>query len=149
MSIDRSAAITLSLLVVGLALIALPILYPPAVPDDRVEYYVEGNWTDYPDQTNLVYANLTAAERGVFDAARRASPDTLNRSVSAAPDSLTPRPEGISIYNVRVDGEYSLLQVKHLTYEADPVTQQLPRLGVMGLGSTLLGLAGYWRFARS
>jgi len=152
MDVSREAALIGVLLVAGAVLIALPILVPPDIPDDRVEYYVEDDWMDNEDQSNLVYANLTEAERAVFEEARRTNErtergTTVNFSVRDTPESLTPPPESISIYNVRYEGEWYLLQVKHLTYEADFVTQHLPRLGSMALGTVCLLGAAYRRFA--
>ena len=51
------------LLLLGLALIAIPVLAQPDVPDNRVEFYVEGDGSDYQDQTNLVYSDLNENER--------------------------------------------------------------------------------------
>lgn len=140
MDVGRSTALTGILLLLGLALIAIPVFAPPDVPDDRVEFYVEQDWMDNPEQTNLEYSNLGEDARAVFDQARRATPGTLNRSAANAPESLTPPPESITIFNVRYDGEFHLLQVRHLTYEADFVTQHLPRLG--GLVAGLLFVLG-------
>ena len=145
MTRDRSAGV-IGLLVVGFVLIALPVLLPPDVPDNRVEFYVEDDWMDNTDQTNLAFENLTEAERQVFEQARRATPDTINRSASAAPPSLTPPPDSIDIYNVRHEGEFYLLQVRYLVYESTFLTQDLPRLGSMALGLLSLVGAGYLRF---
>ena len=101
-----------------------------------------------PDQQTLVYANFSDAERAVFEAALQASPDDLNRSVDDAPERLTPGPDGIAIYNVERDGQFYLLQVKHLSFEVDFATQQLPRLAALALGAMVLGVAGYRRFGR-
>jgi len=152
MDVSREAALIGVLLVAGAALIALPILVAPDIPDDRVEYYVEDDWMHNEDQPNLVYENLTEAERAVFEEARRtnentSSGTTVNFSVGDTPESLTPPPDSIRIYNVRYEGEWYLLQVKHLTYEADFVTQHLPRLGSMALGTVCLLGAAYRRFA--
>jgi len=152
MDFDRDAALIGILLVTGAALIAFPVLAPPDIPDDRIEYYVEGDWMDNEDQSNLAYANLSEAEREVFEEARRTNENTssgtpVNVSLDDAPESLTPSPEAISLYNVRYEGEWYLLQVKHLTYEADFVTQHLPRLGSMALGAVCLVGAAYRRFA--
>jgi hypothetical protein len=146
--VDRSQFLTLSLVVVGLALIAIPVLATPAVPDDRVEFYVESDWMNNPDQQTLRYANFSDAERDVFDDALQASPKERNHSVADAPVRLTPEPDGIAIYNVEHDGEFYLLQVKYITYEVDPLTQLLPRLATLALGSMALGVAGYRRFGR-
>lgn len=152
MDVDRSTALLGILLVAGSVLIALPVLVPPDVPDDRVEYYVEDDWSDYEGQPNLEYAQLNETERELFDEARRTnqrtrSSTTINWSVSDAPGSLTPPPDGIEEYNVRYEGSWYVLQVKHLTYEADFVTQHLPRLGSMALGVVCLVGAAYRRFA--
>ncbi|MCU4717154.1 hypothetical protein [Halapricum hydrolyticum] len=152
MDFNGDTALIGILLVVGVVLIALPVLVPPDVPNDRVEYYVEGDWMDNEDQPNLVYANLTEAEREVFEEARRTNENTssgtpVNFSVDEAPESLTPSPDGISIYNVRYENEWYLLQVRHRTYEADFATQHLPRLGAMALGAVCLVGAAYRRFA--
>jgi hypothetical protein len=146
--VDRSELLTLSLVVVGLGLIALPVLAPPDVPDDRVEFYVESDWMNNADQQTLRYTNFSDAERDVFDAARRATPQTLNKSVDSAPERLTPEANGIAIYNVEHDGEFYLLQVKHITHEVDFLTQQLPRLAALALGAIALCAAGYRRFGR-
>ena len=146
--VDRARLLTLSLVVVGFGLITLPMLAAPEVPDDRVEFYVEGDWMNNPDQQTLAYANFSGAERAVFEAALQASPDDLNRSVSEAPERLTPDPDGIAIYNVERDGQFYLLQVKHLSFEVDFATQQLPRLATLALGAMVLGVAGYRRFGR-
>lgn len=145
---DRSHLLTLSLAVVGLGLIALPVLAAPEVPDDRVEFTAEGDWWNNTDQQTLSYTNLSDAERAVFEAALEESPDELNRSLGNAPDRLTPGPDGIAIYNVERDGQFYLLQVNHFTYEVDFASQQLPRLGALALGVIALGVAGYRRFGR-
>ena len=144
--VDRAAVLSGSLLVVGLVLMALPIAVPADVPADRVEFYVESDWGDYADQTNLAYANASEDEQAIFDAAREATPATINRTVSAAPESLTPPPDSIELYNVRDDGEIYLLQVRYLTDEADLLTQRLPRVGLLGLGFVCLVGAAYYRF---
>jgi hypothetical protein len=146
MDFDRSSALIGILLLVGVILIAIPVLVPPDVPDNRVEFYVEADWMDQADQTNLAYANLSQAARETFDEARRATPETINRSASAAPESLTPPPDSIDLFNVRYEDEFYLLQVRYLTYETDFVTQQLPRLGLLAAGIVCLVGAAYWRF---
>lgn len=148
MDVERDTALTGALLLLGLALVAVPILVPPDVPDDRVEFYVESDWMDNPDQTNLAYSNFTESERAVFDNARRATPETFNRSAGEAPESLTPQPNSIHIYNVRYDDEFYLLQVRHLTHEADFVTQHLPRLASMALGIVVVLGAAFRQFER-
>jgi len=152
MDVGREATLIGVLLVAGAVLITLPILVPPDIPDDRVEYYVEDDWTDNKDQSNLAYANLTEAERKAFEEARRtnentSSGTTVNVSVADAPESLTPPRDSIRIYNVRYEGEWYLLQVKHRTYEANFVAHHLPRLGSMALGTVCLLGAAYRRFA--
>ncbi|QSG10873.1 hypothetical protein HSBGL_0436 [Halapricum desulfuricans] len=149
---DRSTAVLVVLALVGFALIAAPVASPPDVPEDRIEYYVEDGWMDNEDQVNLAYANLTEAERAVFDEARQtnentSSGTTVNASAGDTPESLTPPPDSIRLYNVRYDGEWYLLQVRHLTYEVDFVTQQLPRVGSMAVGVVCLVGAAYRRFA--
>ncbi|WP_136689136.1 hypothetical protein [Halorhabdus amylolytica] len=146
MDINRSTALSGILLIVGSALMVAPIAAPADVPDNRVEFYVEGNWGDYSDQTNLAYTNFSDADRAVFDTARQATPETINRSVPTAPESLTPPPDSIEIYNVHYDGEFYLLQVRHLTYEAEFMTQRLPRLGTLAVGFLCLVGAAYLRF---
>lgn len=146
MDVDRVSALSGALLVVGLVLMTLPIALPADVPDDRVEFYVESDWSDYADQTTVAYANLSEDGRAVFEAARQATPATINRSVATAPESLTPPPDSIEIYNVHDDGAFYLLQVRHLTYEADFLTQRLPRVGVLGVGFLCLVGAAYSRF---
>jgi len=148
MGVDRSSALVGSLLVAGVVLIALPILVPADVPDNRVEFYVEADWSDRAEQTTFAYTNFSEAERDVFDEARQAIPETINRSASTAPTSLTPSPDKIELFNVRYDDEVYLLQVRYLTYNADFVTQQLPRLGLLGGGVVCLVGAIYWRFER-
>lgn len=143
---ERATALNAALLVGALALLTVPLAVGPNVPPDRVEFYVEADWADYDGQENLDYASLSPEERAVFDEARAARPDTVNYSVENAPAGLTPRPNGIDVYNVRYEGSVWLLQTKHLTNSADFVTQVLPRL-VLGTGAILVGLvAGYREF---
>ena len=144
---SRPPLATLALLVIGIALLAGPVLAPPDVPDDRVEFYVEGDWGNYTDQEVLEYSNLTAAERSVFDTARSNRPETVNLTLGEAPPSLDPGPDSIALYNVRHDSEWYLFQVRHLTYEVDFLTQLLPRLGAVSLGVVLLVGAAYRRYA--
>ncbi|WEL21245.1 hypothetical protein [Halorhabdus sp. BNX81] len=146
MDIDRSTVLVGILLATGVALVALPIAVPADVPDNRVEFYVEANWSDYSGQTNLVYATLNESARGVFDEARRATPETINRSIATAPESVTPPPDSIELYNVQYEGAFYLLQGRHLTSEADFLTQQAPRFGSMAVGFLLVVGAAYWRF---
>lgn len=148
MGVDRSSALVGLLLFAGVVLIALPILVPADVPDNRVEFYVEADWSDRADQMTFAYTNFSEAEREIFDEARQAIPETINRSASTAPESLTPPPDKIELFNVRYDGEVYLLQVRYLTYDADFVTQQLPRLGFLAGGVVCLVGAAYWRFER-
>lgn len=144
----QSTALTAALLIAGVVLFAVPVVAPAEAPDDRVEYYVEGDWGDLQGQQNLAYENVSAAQQAVFDRARQQRPDTVNLSVSESPPELTPPADGIDIYNVRYDGEYYLMQVKHLAYDVDFVTQQLPRLGAIAIGALLIVAAAYRRFAR-
>lgn len=133
----------LALLTVGVALVAAPVLAPPDVPNDRVEYYVEGNWGNYSDQTFVVYDNMSSSAQSIFDTARAERPETVNLSVGESPPSITPDPDTIDLYNVRYDSEVYLLQVRHLTYEAEFLTQQLPRLGSLSLGILMAVFAAY------
>lgn len=144
---SRPPRVTLALVVIGIALLAGPVFAPPDVPDDRVEFYVEGDWGDYSDQETLAYGDLTAAEQSAFDTARSARPETVNLTPTDAPSSLDPGPDSIALYNVREGSEWYLLQVRHLTYEADFFTQLLPRLGAVALGVGLLVGAAYRRYA--
>ena len=138
-----SSTPVLALLAVGVALVAVPVLAPPDVPNDRVEYYVEGNWGNYSDQEFVVYDNMSSSAQSVFDTARTERPETVNVSVPESPPSITPEPDTIDIYNVRYESEVYLLQVRHLTYEADFLTQQLPRLGSLSLGIVVAVFAAY------
>ena len=143
---ERATALNAALLLGGVLLLVVPLTIGPNVPPDRVEFYVESDWSDYDGQRNLGYESLSAAEQSVFDRALEQSVP-VNYSVAEAPDSLTPRPNGIDIYNVRYGGSWYLLQVKHLTYGADFLTQVFPRL-VLGMGGILVGLAaGFREFA--
>lgn len=144
---DNTSALNAALLVGAVLLLTVPLAIGPDVPPDQVEFYVEGDWSDIDGQENLGYASLSSAEQAAFDEARAASPDTLNYTVENAPDDLTPRRNGIDVYNVRYDGSWYLLQVKHRTYSADFLTQVLPRI-VLGMVGIFVGLAaGYREFA--
>ncbi|WP_135662135.1 hypothetical protein [Halorhabdus rudnickae] len=148
MSVNRSSALVGFLLIAGIGLIALPILVPADVPDNRVEFYVEADWSDRAEQPTFAYTNFSEGERDIFDQARQTTPGTINRSISSAPDSLTPPPDSIEIFNVRYEGEIYLFQVRYLTYDADFMTQQLPRLGFLAGGIACLVAVAYWRFER-
>lgn len=145
--VSRPPLRTLALVAIGLALLAGPVLAPPEVPDDRVEFYVEADWGNYSDQEAIEYNDMTAAERSVFDTARSNRPETINLTPDEAPPSLDPGPDSIAVYNVRYDSEWYLLQARHLTYEADFLTQLLPRFGAIALGIALLVGAAYRRYA--
>lgn len=140
---DKPSIPVLALVAVGVALVATPVLAPPDVPNDRVEYYVEGDWGNYSDQEFVVYDNMSSPVQSVFDTARTERPESVNRSVEESPPSMTPGPGSIELYNVRYGSEVYLLQVRHLTYEADLLTQQLPRLGSLGLGIVVVVCAAY------
>lgn len=142
----QSTALTVSLLVAGLVLFAVPVVAPAEVPENRVQFAVEGDWGDLQDQENLEYTNLTDAEQEIFDTARQQSSGYVNRTPGTAPPSLTPDPDSIDIYNVRYEGEYYLLEVRHLSREVDFLTQQLPRLGSLGAGISFVVFAAYRRY---
>lgn len=143
MTRNRPVPLTVVLLVIGLALVVGPVLAPPDVPEDRVEYYVEADWRNDPDQETLDYDNMTSDERSVFDTARTGRPEAVNLSVEESPLSLTPEPRSIDIYNVRYESEWYLLQVRYLTYQADVLTQLVPRLGALAAGILLCVFAAY------
>jgi len=143
----QSTALNAALLVGACLLITVPLAVGPDVRPDRVEFYVEGDWSDIDGQQTLRYEGLSSTAQTAFDDAREITPKTVNYTVADAPNRLTPPPNGIDIYNVRYQGSFYLLQVKHRTYSADFLTQVLPRI-VLGMGGILLGLvAGYREFA--
>lgn len=143
---ERTTALNAALLLGGVLLLIVPLAIGPNVPSDRVEVYVEGDWSDQQGQRNIGYADLPPAEQSAFDRALEQS-TPVNYTVEEAPDSLTPRPNGIDVYNVRYDGSWYLMQVKYRTYSADFVTQVFPRI-VLGMGGILVGLAaGFREFA--
>jgi len=144
MALPRSTALTVALVLVGLAMVAVPIAVPPDVPEDRVEYYVEADWSDYQDHPNRAYANLSTDARAVFDAARTNESGHVNVSSGEAPSEIAPPRGGIEIWDIRYEGSYYLLQGRHLTYEADFGTQLLPRAAAVACGA-VLALAGVVR----
>jgi len=144
MTLPRSTALTVALVLVGVAMVAVPVAVSPDVPDDRVEYYVEADWSDYQDHPNRVYANLSTDARAVFDAARTNESGLVNVSYGDVPPEIIPPRGGIEVWDVRYEGSYYLLQGRHLTYEADFGTQVLPRAAAVACGA-VLALAGAFR----
>jgi len=144
MDIERSTALNLALLVGGLLLLTAPLAVQPFIHPAPAEIYTESDWSDYDDQENLVYENLSATEQTAFDSALAARPGTANLTLAEAPSALTPPADGIDIYNVYYQESYHLLQVKHVTYQPDFATQVLPRV-VLAMGGLLLGLGGGYR----
>jgi len=147
MSLQRSNALNIALLVGAALLLTVPLAVGPDVAPDRVEFSVEGDWADRDGQQTLVYEDLSPAEQSVFDEAQAASPETVTVAAASAPERLTPHTNGIELYNVHHGDEVWLLQAKHRNNSADFLTQVLPRL-VLGMSGILLGiLAGYREFA--
>jgi hypothetical protein len=145
--VQQSPTLNAALLVGAVLLLTVPLAIGPDVPPDRIEFYAEDDWSDYDGQENLGYADLTTDEQRAFENALAARPGTLNYTLKNAPDDLTPRRNGMDVYNVRYNGSWYLLQVKYVTYSADFLTQVFPRI-VLGLGGIGLGLvAGYREFA--
>jgi hypothetical protein len=144
MAPSRSTALTAALLFVGLSLVVVPLLVPPDVPDDRVAYAVEADWSDYQNHPNRAYGNLSADARAVFDAARTNGSGRVNVSYGDAPEAIRPPREGIDVWDVRYEGSYYLLEGRHLTYEADFGTQILPRAAAVACGA-VLALVGAFR----
>jgi hypothetical protein len=143
----QSTALNAALLGGACLLITVPLAVGPDVRPDRVEFYVEGDWSDIDGQQNIRYEALSSTGQTAFDDARSSTPETVDDTVADAPNRLTPPPNGIDVYNVRYQGSFYLLQVKYLTDSADFLTQVLPRV-VLGVGGILLGLvAGYREFA--
>ncbi|MFC7132981.1 MULTISPECIES: hypothetical protein [Salinibaculum] len=143
---ERTTALNAALLLGGVVLLVVPLAVGPNVPPDRVEFYVEGDWSDQQGQQNLAYADLSPAEQATFDRALEQS-SPVNYTVAEAPEGLTPPANRIDVYNVRYEESWYLLQVKHLTNSADFLTQVFPRL-VLGMGGILVGLAaGFREFA--
>ena len=148
MAVERSTVVTGIQFLAGLSIVALLVLTPPGAPDNRIKYEVAEETFDNPDRTTLAYANFTEAERAVFDAARETPGEAVNRTISTSPQSLTPPPGETVVYDVRADGATYAMQIRHYDNEVDFLTQQLPRVGLLGVGAVLIGLAAYRQFGR-
>jgi len=141
---SRSTALTAALLLVGLSMAVTPLLVPPDVPNDRVEYAVEAEWGDYQNHPNRAYGNLSTDARALFDTARTHEGGRVNVSYGDAPAAVRPPREGIEVWDVRYEGSYYALEGRHLTHEADLGTQVLPRAAAVACGA-VLALAGVFR----
>lgn len=143
MDIERSTALTLALLVVAVVAFTVPLLVPPADPENTVTYSVEQRGGTVDDRDTLVYAEMSEDEQAVFDAARTAARD-VHYTPADTPPRLTPDVNALELYTVRYEESYYAMQVRHSEENVDFLTQHFPRLLGIWTG-LLLGLVVTYR----
>lgn len=142
---DRSTALNVFLLLLALSLFLGGLAFPPEKPPNQVEYRVEPIEEQYWDPP-FEYENLTTAEREVFDAARDAPSGTHTVPVDDSPDELTPPPGGIDTYGVNDGNESYSLQVVHYNENADLLSEVVPWLAALVVGTIVGAIAAYRQF---
>lgn len=142
---DRPVPLTALLLVVGLALFAVPLAAPAEEPPDRVTYSVEPIDGPVDSWQTLAYEDLSAQSVTAFDAALASEADPyevrVDRGEPLPPLASERRP--VVAYDLQYDGRWYLFQVKHFDPDA-PASALYLRLGAL-VGGLALVVAGCYR----
>ena len=140
---DRPSVLTALLVLVGVALVAVPVVAPAEEPPDRIEYYTETTDHQVSGWETLHYENFSERERRAFDATLANESGYYNPTA----DELGTVPpfvsDTVAVYDVRYEGRWYLLQAKYFDTEV-PAEDHLVRLGAL-VGGVLLATAGGYR----